>query len=195
MIHTRALVFIAAATLSAPAAQAAEAWTLDKPHTQVLFTVNHLGFTDLTGQFRVVDAELHLDSTDWSSSSVSATIDAASIDMNHDGLNRHLKNADFFDVENFPHLSFRSTAISEVGEGRLKMDGELSMIGTTLPVSLDVTLNKLGAHPMRGTPWVGFRAEGSLKRSDWGMTYAVPAVGDEIGIVINLEAAGPVVEE
>ncbi len=191
MIRPSVLAVTLAAALASPYAEAAQPWQADLAHTQVLFTVNHLGFTNLTGQFRVVAADLQLDTDDWSKSSVTATLEAASVDMNHEGIDRHLKNPDFFDVDNHAALSFRSTAVEQVGEGRLKLDGELTMIGKTLPVSLDVTINKLGAHPMRGTPWVGFRAEGSLKRSAWGMDYGVPNVGDEVGIIINLEASGP----
>jgi polyisoprenoid-binding protein YceI len=190
MIRTATLA-LAATLLASTPTFAAETWQIDKAHTQVLFTVSHLGFTELTGQFRVVEGELRLDTENWANSSVSASLQAASVDLNHDGINRHLKNPDFFDVENHATLEFRSTSVEQTGEGQLRLHGELTMIGKTLPVSLDVTVNKLAAHPMRGTPWVGFRAEGSLQRSAWGMTYGTPAVGDDIGIVINLEAAGP----
>lgn len=176
-----------AATALAPA-HAAEKWEFDKAHTQVLFVVNHLGFTDLTGQFRVVDGELMLDRENLANSSVTATLKAESVDMNHDGIDRHLKNEDFFDVEQYPELKFRSTAVTVVDDTTLKMDGELEMIGQTLPVSLDVTVNNIGAHPMSGNPHAGFTATGSLKRTDWGMDYAAPAVGDEVSIRINLEA-------
>lgn len=191
MLRTAFCTLLAAGSVVATPAVAAERWQIDTAHTQVLFTVDHLGFTTLTGQFRVLEGDLFLDPADWARSSVSVRIAADSVDMNHEGINRHLKNPDFFDVEQYPSLEFRSTAIETLGDGRLRMHGELSMIGQTRPVSLDVTVNKLGPHPMRGTPWAGFRAEGSLKRSDWGMSYGVPGVGDEIGILINLEAGGP----
>jgi polyisoprenoid-binding protein YceI len=191
MIRISALIFVLMGHLALGNVHADDRWEIDKAHTQVLFTVNHLGFTDLTGQFRVVDGTLHLDTDDWTQSSVTATIEAASVDMNHDGINRHLRNPDFFDVETHAALEFRSTSVKQVGENRLELHGELTMIGKTLPVSLDVTLNKLDMNPGRGTPRAGFRAEGRLKRSDWGMSYGVPNVGDEIAIVINLEARIP----
>jgi polyisoprenoid-binding protein YceI len=191
MIRMSTFTFALTAALAGTTVQASDRWEIDKAHTQVLFTVNHLGFTDLTGQFRVLDGSLHLDTADWTQSSVTVTLEAASVDMNHDGIDRHLKNPDFFDVETHATLDFRSTSVEQVGEDRLKLHGELTMIGKTLPVSLDVTLNKLDMNPGRGTPRAGFRAEGTLKRSDWGMTYGVPNVGDEIAIVINLEARIP----
>jgi polyisoprenoid-binding protein YceI len=188
MKHVALASALALAASALAPAHAAEKWEFDKAHTQVLFVVNHLGFTDLTGQFRVVDGELMLDRENLANSSVTATLKAESVDMNHDGIDRHLKNEDFFYVEQYPELKFRSTAVTVVDEGTLKMEGELEMIGQTLPVSLDVTINNIGAHPMSGKPHAGFTATGSLKRTDWGMDYAAPAVGDEVSIRINLEA-------
>ncbi|TXK61074.1 YceI family protein [Alkalisalibacterium limincola] len=188
MKHVALASALALAASALAPAHAAEKWEFDKAHTQVLFVVNHLGFTDLTGQFRVVDGELMLDRENLANSSVTATLKAESVDMNHDGIDRHLKNEDFFYVEQYPELTFRSTSVTVVDEGTLKMDGELEMIGQTLPVSLDVTINNIGAHPMSGKPHAGFTATGSLKRTDWGMDYAAPAVGDEVSIRINLEA-------
>lgn len=183
-----ALALALAATAPAPA-NAAEKWEFDKAHTQVLFVVNHLGFTDLTGQFRVVDGELLLDRGNLANSSVTATLEADSVDMNHDGINRHLKNEDFFDVETHAQLTFRSTSVSVVDDSTLKMDGELEMVGQTVPVSLDVVINNIGTHPMSGKPHAGFTATGTLQRSDWGISYGSPNVGEEVSIRINLEAS------
>lgn len=183
-----ALALALSAAVPAPA-HAAEKWEFDKAHTQVLFVVNHLGFTDLTGQFRMVDGELLLDREDLANSSVTATLQADSVDMNHDGINRHLRNEDFFDVEQHAQLKFRSTSVSVVDASTLRMDGELEMVGQTLPVSLDVVINNIGDHPMSGNPHAGFTATGTLKRTDWGISYAAPAVGDEVSIRINLEAS------
>lgn len=182
--------FLLALVLAAPLqfAAAAERWEFDRAHTQVLFTVSHLGFTELTGQFREVSGELILDSEDLSKSSVTARIDTASIDMNFERLETHLKNKDFFDVENHAEMLFTSTSVEKVADDRLTVHGDLSLLGKTQPVSLDVRINKLGNHPMSGKPYGGFTATTSIKRSDWGMSYGVPNVGDEIGIRINLEA-------
>ncbi len=187
-IRTSLALAAVLAAAAAPVLQAAELWRFDKAHTQVLFTVNHLGFTTMTGQFRVVEGELRLDRDNLATSSVRAVLKADSVDMNHEGIDRHLKNADFFDVERFPELRFVSTAIEPAGDDRLKLTGDLTMLGNTLPVVLDVTVNQIGDHPMSGKPHAGFTATGTLKRSDWGMTYLVGPVGDEIGIRINLEA-------
>lgn len=185
MSRLPAILLVLAAT--APRAEPAP-WQLDHAHTQVFFTVSHLGFTEMLGQFRKFDAKLSLDPEDWSRSSVEATIEAGSVDMNHDGLNEHLRNEDFFDVERFPTLQFRSTKVENLGGDRLRIHGELTLRGVTQPVSLEARINKFGEHPMRKIPWVGFRAEGKIRRSDFGMKYALGPVGDEIGILINVEA-------
>lgn len=183
-------LFLAASVLGLAApSPAAERWAFDKAHTQVLFTVDHLGFTELTGQFRVVEGELLLDREDLTRSSVRATIRADSVDMNDDRLNAHLRNADFFDVENHPALEFVSTAVERVGEDALKLHGELTMLGRALPVVLDVKINQIGSHPFRGTPYAGFTATGRLDRTAWGMGYLAGRIGTDIGIRINLEAA------
>lgn len=190
-VKTTSLAALLAATFAAgfaAPADAAERWEFDRPHSQVLFTVNHLGFTDLTGQFREFSGELHLDTEDLTRSSVQVSIDTASVDMNYERLDAHLRNPDFFDVDTHPAMTFRSTSVERVGEGRYTLNGELTIIGQTRPVALDLAVNNIGPHPMRGTPWAGFTATGSIKRSDFGMTYAVPAVGDEIAIRINVEA-------
>lgn len=185
-------VFAAAAAIAiasaAPSAQAAERWQFDPAHTQVLFTVNHLGFTTLTGQFRVVEGELLLDRQNLASSSVTAVLKAGSVDMNHDGLNKHLKDDDFFAAEQFPELRFVSTGAEAAGDDRLTLTGTLTMLGNSLPVTLDVVVNQLGNHPMSGKPYAGFTATGALQRSQWGMDYLAGPVGDEIGIRINVEA-------
>lgn len=185
-------LFLLLSTLVALSARAEPAvWQLDHAHTQVFFTVSHLGFTEMLGQFRKFDATLKLDPEDWTRSSVEAVIEAASVDMNHEGLNEHLRNEDFFHVEKHPTLRFRSTRVENLGGDRLRLHGELTLLGQTRPVSLEVRINKFGEHPMRKVSWVGFRAEGRIKRSDFGMTYALGPVGDEVGIILNVEAGLP----
>jgi len=182
------LLLAAALALPLQLATAAEPWVFDRAHTQVLFTVDHLGFTEMTGQFREVGGELMLDTEDLTKSSVTARINTASVDMNFERLDAHLRNADFFDVDTHAEMVFTSTRIEKVDDSNYTLHGDLTLLGKTLPVSLDMKVNKLGKHPMSGQPYAGFTATGSLSRSDWGMTYAVPNVGDRIGIRINLEA-------
>jgi polyisoprenoid-binding protein YceI len=190
MLKTLAATLLAAG-LAAPAFAAPQPVEIDLSHTRVWFYVNHLGFSDMYGDFTQFDIDLKLDPENLTNSSVNASIDTSTVDMRHDGLNRHLKNADFFNVEQHPQMRFESTGVTDAGEGKLAVAGNLTLLGVTRPVTLDVTVNKIGEHPMSGKPWVGFNATATIKRSDFGMNYAVPAVGDEIRISIGLEGALP----
>lgn len=178
-----------AASFAAPAFAAPQPVEIDLSHTRVWFYVNHLGFSDMYGDFTKFDIDLKVDPENLANSTVSASIDTSTVDMRHEGLNKHLKNQDFFNVEQHPSMSFETTGVTQNGEGKLAVAGNLTLLGVTKPVTLDVTVNKIGEHPMRKTPWVGFNATATIKRSDFGMNYGVPAVGDDIKISIGLEGA------
>lgn len=178
-----------AASFAAPAFAAPQPVEIDLSHTRVWFYVNHLGFSDMYGDFTKFDIDLKVDPENLADSTVSASIDTSTVDMRHEGLNKHLKNQDFFNVEQHPSMRFETTGVTQSGEGKLAVAGNLTLLGVTKPVTLDVTVNKIGEHPMRKTPWVGFNATATIKRSDFGMSYGVPAVGDDIKISIGLEGA------
>ncbi len=178
-----------AASFVAPAFAAPQPVEIDLSHTRVWFYVNHLGFSDMYGDFTKFDIDLKVDPENLANSTVSASIDTSTVDMRHEGLNKHLKNQDFFNVEQHPSMRFETTGVTQNGEGKLAVAGNLTLLGVTKPVTLDVTVNKIGEHPMRKTPWVGFNATATIKRSDFGMSYGVPAVGDDIKISIGLEGA------
>ena len=176
---------IAAASFSA---QAADKYDIDPTHTQVQFTYNHMGFSNITGRFDEVGGEFLFDAADPSKSSVSITIPVASISTGVDKLDEHLLKADFFDAAQFPTATFKSTGIVAAGAGKWAVAGDLTIHGVTRPVVLDVTINGVGEHPMRKVPAVGFDASARIKRSDFGVGAYVPAVGDEVTLSITVEA-------
>ena len=176
---------IAAASFSA---QAADKYDIDPTHTQVQFTYNHLGFSNITGRFDEVGGEFLFDAADPTKSSVSITIPVSSISTGVDKLDEHLLKADFFDATQFPTATFKSTGVTAAGEGKLAVAGDLTIHGVTRPVVLDVTINGIGEHPMRKLPAAGFDASAKIKRSDFGVGAYVPAVGDEVTIAITVEA-------
>ena len=178
-----------AASFAAPALAAPQPVDIDLSHTRVWFYVNHLGFSDMYGDFTKFDIDLKIDPENLTNSTVSASIDTSTVDMRHGGLNDHLKNKDLFNVGEHPAMTFETTGVTQSGEGKLAVAGNLTLLGVTKPITLDVTVNKIGEHPMRKVPWVGFNATATIKRSDFGMNYAVPAVGDDIKISIGLEGA------
>ena len=179
------------ATLIAAAsfpALAADKYDIDPTHTQVQFTYNHMGFSNITGRFDEVGGEFLFDAADPSKSSVSITIPVASISTGVDKLDEHLLKADFFDAAQFPTATFKSTGIVAAGAGKWAVAGDLTIHGVTRPVVLDVTLNGMGEHPMRKVPAVGFDASARIKRSEFGVGVYVPAVGDEVTLSITVEA-------
>jgi polyisoprenoid-binding protein YceI len=147
----------------------------------------HLGLSVQTQQLRTVSGELLLDAADLTKSSVDVTIDMNSIDTGVAKFDEHIKSKDFFDTAQFPTATFKSTAVAAAGEGKLKVTGDLTLHGVTKPVVLDVTVNKLGEHPMAKKPAAGFNATTKVLRSDFGLGGYVPAVGDEVTISIASE--------
>ena len=169
-------------------AQAADKYDIDPTHTQVEFTYSHMGFSNITGRFDTVQGEFLFDPADPTQSSVNITIPVESISTGVDKLDEHLLKADFFDAATYPTATFKSTGVTAAGEGALKVAGDLTIHGVTRPVVLDVTINKIGEHPMRKVPAAGFDATTTILRSDYGVGGYVPVVGDEVRIDITVEA-------
>lgn len=170
-----------------PAATSVEHYTFDKAHTQILFFVNHLGFSNSQGEFLDYDGYFNFDRENPANSIVDVTIQTASIDMDDEAWDNHLKNADFFNVEKFPTMTFKSTAIKVTGKDTADITGDLTLLGVTKPVTLKVIHNKSDKHAFSGKFVAGFSATATLKRSDFGMNYGLPAVGDDVNIMIEVE--------
>lgn len=184
-----AVLLLGLSLLSPVAATAApRQLAVDLSHTRVTFDVAHLGFSTMPGVFRVLDVQFSYDPEAPANSSLAVTIDANSIDMFHDGLNTHLKNADFFDTAKHPQITFRSTLIEPTGPTTARITGDFTMLGVTKPVTFEAKLNQAGPHPFRKVQTYGFAATGVIKRSEFGMGYAVPAVGDDIRFTLAMEA-------
>ena len=185
------LRLVSAALLSAlalPALAAPVEYTIDPNHSQVEFTYNHFGFSNITGRFDQIEGKVIFDADAPAASSAKATIQIASLDAGVDKLDAHLKSGDFFDAAQFATAEFVSTAVEAVGAGKLKMTGDLTIHGVTKPVVFDVTINQVGDHPMKKIPAAGFDAQTKIKRSDFGIGLYAPNVSDEITIEITVEA-------
>lgn len=174
------------AALAAPAA--AEVYAFDKAHSRIIFFVPHEGLSQFLGQFHTFDGEIEFDPAAPETGRVSVTIDAASIDMDHRELNERLKGKDFFRVDEFPTLTFTSTGVARTGSNSGKLTGNLTMMGITKPVTLDVTLNYNGPHPFYKIPTLGLSATGRIDRKDFGLTYRPEFIGDDITIRLEIEA-------
>ena len=182
---------VALATVQAKAAD----YTIDTSHAFANFNVNHLGYSTMLGRFNKFTGNISFDQTNVAASKVNVTIETASIDTNHQKRDDHLRSPDFFNVAEFPTMTFASKKVEKTGDKTGLVTGDLTLLGVTRPVTLNVTFNKAAVHPFDGAKpasqqrfVVGFSATGSIKRSDFGMKYALPAVGDTINIQLEAEA-------
>jgi polyisoprenoid-binding protein YceI len=159
----------------------ATTFTLEPDYTQGVFRWNHLGFSSPAAQFAQGQGTLEFDRADPTRSSVAVTIPLSSLSTGVPALDEDFRSTDFFDTARFPTATFKSTKVEKgAGMDRLRVTGELSLHGVTRPVTLDVTVVKIGTNPRSGLPTVGFEATTTLMRSDFGLGKYVPQVGDAI---------------
>jgi len=185
---TRAIV--AALLLSLCAGQAlarSERYTFDRVHSQIEFRVSHIGFSMSAGEFHEWDGAFNFDPDNWTTASVEVTIDAASLDMDNGPWNRALLGRKYFNVAEHPKLRFVSTGLKKTGAASGVLEGTLTLLGISRPVALDVIFNRVGVHPYSGLHVAGFSASTRIKRSDFGMREALPAVGDDVEIRLEIE--------
>lgn len=162
-------------------------YTLDSAHGYITFTYSHLGFSNPRVGFNTFDTALELDSRNPENSTVEVTIDATSIDSRVAEFNGHLNSSDFFNTSEFPTITFKSTKVVTTGKNTFDVTGDLSILGTTKPVTLVATINRAALHPLKEIPAVGVSAKAMLMRSDWGLDAYVPSVSDEVELSIEVE--------
>lgn len=175
------------AAAPAPAGAATDRYVFDKDHTQILFFVDHLGFSMSQGEFHDYDGHFTFDPEDWGASAVDVTIRTHSIDMDDYAWDKHMRDEDFLWVDEHPEMRFVSERVERTGERTGKIHGTLTLRGVSQPVTLDVTFNKAGEHPINKKYVAGFSAETVVQRSDFGMDYGLPAVGDDVHIRLEVE--------
>lgn len=179
------IALVAALSLAA-APLYATTYTIEPDYTQGVFRWNHLGFSNPAAQFSQGQGTLEFDPANPTRSSVQVTIPLSSLNTGVPALDEHLRSEDFFEVAKFPSATFRSTKVEQgAGKDRLRVSGELNLHGITRPVTLDVTVLKVGSNPRTQLPTVGFAASTTLKRSDFGLGAYVPQVSDEIQMQIT----------
>lgn len=160
---------------------------LDKTHGYITFSYSHLGFSNPHVGFDSFEVDLNLDSENPENSTVNVLIDATSVNSRVENFNGHLNGGNFFDTANYPTITFNSTKIVATGENTFDVTGDLTIKGITKPVTLAATINKAAMHPMRKVPTVGVSAMAKVSRSEWGLDRAVPNVGDEVTIWVEVE--------
>lgn len=176
-----------AALTQKPAEVRAGAYALDSGHGKITWSVNHLGFSTYYGQFVNVKADLTLDPANPSASTLTATVPLTDVAPNDDRLKGHLQTADFFDTANHPTATFvsRSVTVDADDGNQATVVGDLTLRGVTRPLTIAVQFNQAGT--AMGAYKAGFDGEATIKRSEFGINYALPAVSDEVTLHIEGE--------
>ena len=182
-------LFAAALALTATAALAEPAkYTLDSSHSQVLFSYDHLGFSTTYNLFSGFEGEIMFDEEEPANSSVNVTIPVMSLFTGWEKRFDHFMGDDFFGASEGDLISFTSTSIEVTGDDEAEITGDLTINGITKSVTLDTEMNKSGMHPMAGKEWIGFDAETTILRSDFGLGKFAPNISDELDVEISIEA-------
>lgn len=188
-IRSTAIALGTCAALFTPSLARADNYAIDPTHAHAAFRVSHLGFSHTLGQFKDISGALTFDQENPEASAVSVTIGTASVDSANEARDEHLRKPDFLNVEAYPTMTFTSTGVEVTGENTGKVTGDLTLLGVTKPVTLDVTFNQAGPHPFDPSKIIaGFSATGEIDRTDFGMAYAAPAIGEKVEIMIEVEA-------
>jgi polyisoprenoid-binding protein YceI len=180
---------LAAVLVFASCSLSATTYTLESRHSMGTVRWNHLEFSNPTAQFNQVEGTLEFDPADPGKSSVMVTIPLSHLTSGEPELDEDLRSPAFFDLTRYPTATFKSTRVETTAmPNHLKVTGDLSLRGVTRPVTLDVTINKVGTNPRLHMPAVGFEATATLKRSDFGLGKFVPQVSDEVTVHITSQA-------
>lgn len=181
-----ALSVAVAAGVLAPAAKAAT-YEIDPVHSHIAFFIDHLGFSKQIGVFNEFSGTFDFDSADVAASTLEASVKVSSIFTNSEQRDSDLQGADWFNTTEFPDMTFKGVAFEKTGEKTGTITGELTVAGVTNSVTLDVTFNGEGDNPWSGIHQAGFSAKANIKRSDFGIKTALPMIGDDVEIFIEIE--------
>jgi polyisoprenoid-binding protein YceI len=187
---TGATIF-AGLVISAAAQAEPHRYELDPEHTTIAFMVDHLGYADTLGVFLEFEGSFTYDMDTQKLSDLKVTVQTASVESFNEARDNHVLNKDFLDVANHPVMTFTANGGTPADDTSGVVEGELTLLGKTQPLTLDVTLNKAAKYPFgHGRFTLGISAQGVVKRSDFGMTYAVENgfVGDDVQVIIETEA-------
>lgn len=177
--------------LAASASAQVETWKIDSNHTASQFAVRHLAISTVRGQFTKTSGTVSYDPRDPAKTVIDVTIEAASVDTRVEARDKDLRSANFFDVEKYPTLTFKSTRTVAAGPGKLKITGDLTIHGVTREVVLEVEGPTDLIKDPRGNLHMGALATTKINRKDFGVNGAPGVVGDDIAITIDAELVRP----
>ncbi|MDT8262370.1 YceI family protein, partial [Roseomonas sp. DSM 102946] len=170
-----------------PMAIRAGRYRLDSAHGRITWAVNHFGLSIYRGQITGVEAQLVLDPANIARTALDVTVRVDGLRTGDADLDRHLRTADFFDLSRFPTAHFVAEKVERTGERGARVHGRLTLHGVTKPVTLRVTFNAAGVHPVSKRYTLGFDGKATIRRSEFGMTGYLPAVGDEVSLELEGE--------
>lgn len=176
-----------AALLSLGVHAAPETYTVEPNHTIPRFAINHLGFSTHMAQFSKTSGKITLDQA-AKSGALDITIQTASFTGANEAFEKHVKGPDFFNAEKFPTMTYKSSKFNFTGDALTSVEGEFTMLGVSKALTLTVTGFRCGNHPFNKKPMCGADASGKIKRSEFGMKTFLPAVGDDVTLMIQVEA-------
>lgn len=162
-------------------------YDVDKNHAYISFTFDHYGFSIPLVGFNAFDVYLTLNSDNPNNSSVEVVIDATSVNSRVESLDKRFRSGTFFDTENFPEITFKSTSFTRTGESTFDVVGDLTIRDITKSVTLATTIRQATMHPRRNIPAIGMLGEATVRRSEWGMTFDSPGVPDDVVIQVTAE--------
>jgi polyisoprenoid-binding protein YceI len=168
-----------------PAAVPAGVYAIEPVHTEVLFKVNHMGFTNYYGRFSRASGTLRLDPAHPEASSLDVTIPVASLDVVSPQLQSELTSADWLDAAKYPVATFHSTKVTPTSPGHALVSGDLTLHGVTRPVTFEASFNAGGPNVMTKAYTTGFEVTGHIQRSQFGVAKYVPLVGDDVTLIIS----------
>ncbi|MFC7258065.1 MULTISPECIES: YceI family protein [Streptomyces] len=182
-----------AAAVSPDLAALSGDYTIDPSHSTIGFVARHAMVTNVKGSFQEFDGTLHLDGSDPSKSTATLDVKMESVETGSADRDGHLKSSDFFKIDEFPTMTFRSTKAEALGGDDYRITGELSIMGTTKPLSIDLEFNGAAKDPF-GNERVGFEGKSEILRSEWGLTWNAALetggvlVSDKIKLVFDISA-------
>lgn len=167
-------------------------WALDPTHSEAQFKVKHLVISTVTGTFKSFDGSFESENEDFEGAAISFSLDTNSIDTNQEQRDGHLKSGDFFDVENYPKITFKSTSFTKKKGDDYKLVGDLTIKDVTKSVELEVELGGIAVDPYGNTK-AGFEVSGKINRKDFGLTWSAiteagaVVVGEDIKLQFNVQ--------
>ena len=174
-----------------PAAVKPGTYQVEPVHTRLIFAISHMGFTTWYGDFTHITGTLAIDPKNIQAASLSISIPVDSVTTTNAKLDSELKSAAWFDPAEYPNIIFKSTKVVQTGTGSADVTGDLSFHGVTKPETLHVTFNASGVNFLSKQYTIGFNATGELKRSDFNMKIFLPALGDDVSLIISAAFVQP----